>query len=325
MKNERINKELESRLRKIVSRDNRIKLPHGIDFVKAGSNALEIVLKNGTNANMQEDCAAFEGWAIVLRRWLKEFDKIILKWDYGKKEDLHYKRFLYRVYKFREIFDGWFDVARKNKQLLDEVVDFDSDNYVLSAPGKVREETIQPLRKTTKENALEKQFLNEARRILAEAAGLDIEKIDCQLPVGIFHREAKAKNEVFPRRKSAVDIWGIGKDSKILNIFELKDSKNMKVGVISELFFYAMLMEDIQKGRIKFGKISRSKLKPEEEIPATDKIKAYILAPQLHPLIDKEVLNIFNRAFSNKGRSVEFGYLEFGEKLGRINYVKICK
>ena len=118
MKNERINKELESRLRKAVSRDNRIKLPHGIDFVKTDSNVLEIVLKNGTNANMQEDCAAFEGWAIVLRRWLKEFDKIILKWDYSKKEDLHYKRFLYRVYKFREIFEGWFDIAIENKQLL---------------------------------------------------------------------------------------------------------------------------------------------------------------------------------------------------------------
>lgn len=329
MKKELINRELEFRLRKIVPYDKRIKLPHGVDFVKVGSNIVEIVLKNGINANMQEDCAAFEGWAIVLKRWLKEFDKIMLKWDDSKKEDLHYKRFLYRVDKFSKIFNGWFHVARESKQLLDEVVDFDSNGYVLNASGKVREKTIQPLRKTTKENYLEKQFLNvnEAGGKLAKAVGLDIEKIESQLPVGIFRGEVKAKpeNEVFPRRKSAVDLWGIGKDNKILYIFELKDIKNMKVGAISELFFYAMLMEDIQKGKIKFGKKSKCKLKPEENIPATDKIKAYILAPKLHPLIDKEVFNMFNQAFIDKGRSVEFGHLKFGDKLGRISYVKICK
>ncbi len=179
-------------------------------------------------------------------------------------------------------------------------------------------------KKATKENVLERQFISEAKALLSKVAGLDIAKIDRQLPVGVFHREIKAKNEVFPRRKSAVDIWGISKDHKTLNIFELKDSKNMKVGVISEIFFYVLLMEEIQKGTLKFGKTSKSRLKPENEIPITNKIKAYILAPRLHPLIDKEILQMFNRAFHNKGRRIEFGFLKFGEKLGRINYIEKC-
>jgi hypothetical protein len=97
-----------------------------------------------------------------------------------------------------------------------------------------------------------------------------------------------------------VDIWGVT-SAKELVLFELKAPGNEKVGSISELFFYAMVLADEQKGV--FFRTGRE----GEAIRTTAVLKAMILAPKLHPLITRAVFDLLNAPF--KG-SIEFGYVD---------------
>lgn len=82
-------------------------------------------------------------------------------------------------------------------------------------------------------------------------------------------------------------------------MLELKAEGNCKVGVLSELFFYAMVMRDEQLGKfVRRRNIERAK-----------KIKAFILAPELHPLITQEVFDLLNEKLRNE--DIEFGYINF--------------
>lgn len=76
-----------------------------IDHKKSGKD-----LKNPVAENMQTDGAAFEGWAICLKSWLPdEINRVSLTWDKPEKNTGHYNRFLYRVWKFKEMYD-WFSM-----------------------------------------------------------------------------------------------------------------------------------------------------------------------------------------------------------------------
>ena len=75
-------------------------------------------MKNPTCENMQTDNAAFEGWAICLKCWLKEVRSVKLTWALPSKEsrNLHYNKFIYRVLRFSDAFSDWFSISEKNKK-----------------------------------------------------------------------------------------------------------------------------------------------------------------------------------------------------------------
>jgi hypothetical protein len=126
---------------------------------------------------------------------------------------------------------------------------------------------------------------------------------DHQLPVGLFDSVVKSKRACTPRGASQIDLWQIDKD--VLRIFELKDETNNEVGIISELMFYANVMNEVNKGRIKY---------PQSIETATDYrniqylyrsvkegkinlIEAVFLVYKLHPLIESNldtILDIIN-------------------------------
>jgi hypothetical protein len=120
-----------------------------------------------------------------------------------------------------------------------------------------------------------------------------------QLPVGVFRKSVNRENAIFTHGKSAVDIWGISANDLV--IFELKAPGNEKIGVISELFFYAMVMKDEQEGKFvrdhSWG----------TDIQSTTTLKAMVLAENLHPFIGRRVFEILTNPF--KGR-IQFGYIK---------------
>lgn len=318
-------KEIITKLRKKFNENSRkkrnINFPRDIKLQHL--NYTELLMEicgDGVLKNMQTDSSAFEGWMLVLRHWT-EYDKFILKWTPpgpDKRNTLHYQRFLYRVYKFNELFD-FFRIDQNNKVSMEELkIDFNNakEKYILNIPTVRRVEKLskEDQKVTNKENILEIRFVNYHNESLINAAELlSVNKMDRQLSVGLFKTKVKDDDQyrIFSGRSSAIDIWGIGKDNKTLKIFELKKIDNIKVGVISELFLYTMIMEDTINGRFEYNKGSKSKLDPRIEIckSGLDKINSYILAPELHPLITEDVLAPLNNALQI--RNITFGFISF--------------
>lgn len=313
-------KNAEQYLNEGLQKNINISFPRDIDIEAINDYELLMTIRNdGVLKNMQTDASAFEGWILVLRNY--GYKKFVLKWDIPDSDctnNVHYQRFMYRVFKFNELFE-FFGIDPSRESAMNKLkIDFNNkkNKYVLNVPTVRRPEVIKGKDKknTNGENILEIRFVNYNYKSLINAAGLLSEKkMDRQLPVGLFENkvEDKEKYRIFSGRNSAIDIWGIGKDEKTLNIFELKKEGNIKVGVISELFLYTMIMEDAIKGNFKFKKGSKGKLDPRKEIceSGLDRICSYILASKLHPLITKDVLSPLNDALQK--RNIKFGFVSY--------------
>lgn len=294
--------------------------------------------------NMQTDAAAFEGIICVL--WSKVPDAMVelafrqnTKWeqhfplptyvDKGGHErvssdTLHYMRFLYRVMKFRERFggDGRFQVAKANE---DEVNQFEAcyydpaNQYYVTKPGKNK----SGIRKTNElsENHLEKWFVmhsrtNEQREnkffdILKDAMQQDIHapiKLYDQFPCRLFVNTKKESNKIFS--SGYIDLWGIGNEGELC-IFELKKEGFEPLGIISELFFYAMLACDMRNANVSDKGAS---YRGFNKFMASDKekpVKAYFLAPSLHKEIMENLESILYMLSSEK--DVIFDYIHFDQ------------
>ena len=130
--------------------ENRIVLPHGIDFefiqntliMYLKKTAIGVGYRNSKDklcfVNMQDDAAAFEGWAVIIKTfWNTDCDynvRIDISDDemvelpdpkdvFIEKKDSevssgHYGRFLYRANKFSEEFD-WVCLSEKIKKCVD--------------------------------------------------------------------------------------------------------------------------------------------------------------------------------------------------------------
>jgi hypothetical protein len=229
--------------------------------------------------------------------------KCCLKWE--KPPDpkgLHYQRFLYRVDRFNSIFggsNGWFFIDDESKEFMVDLEIKDDKEYFLNFPSTRDEE-----RKNDKTKNIESRLENE---ILGQQDNLkDLKKL-CpatlhrQLPVGLFHEKVRTTNAIFPIKHSAIDLWGVNGDD--LYILELKAKGNCKVGVLSELFFYTMVLRDEQAGRFV------RKSDEGKSIGNTNQIKAFILAPELHPFITQKVFDLLNEKSINQ--KMEFGYINF--------------
>lgn len=311
---------LRKRFNEGQEKNRNISFPRDIDLEAINDYELLMTIRNdGVLKNMQTDASAFEGWILVLRNY--GYKKFVLKWsipDSDCTNNVHYQRFMYRVSKFNELFE-FFDIDPSRESAMNKLkIDFNNkeNNYILNVPTGLRTDVVEEKDKknTNSENILEIRFVNYNYKSLINAAGLLSEKkMDRQLPVGLFKNkvEDEEKYRIFSGKSSAIDIWGIGKDEKTLNIFELKKEGNIKVGVISELFLYTMIMEDAIKGNFKFKKGSKGRLDPQKKIceSGLDRICSYILAPELHPLITQDVLSPLNDELQK--RNIKFGFISY--------------
>jgi hypothetical protein len=135
-----------------------------------------------------------------------------------------------------------------------------------------------------------------------------LKSVHRQLPVGVFQGEVAKRASIFTGGRSAIDLWGIATERLVL--FELKNARNKKLGALAELFFYSMVMYDLQRGVLEFGTTKAKTERPYQAISKTKGIDAYILAPMFHPLMEGKnaaVLRLFNEAFVSAGMPFRFG------------------
>lgn len=316
------------------------KLPSGIKFNET-NDGLEMILSmpaigkasgNKRNLNMQNDAAAFEGWAVVIYshyvKPLKEGNKrIILKTEeeLKSKDDSdfsqsqgHYHRFLYRIMRFSEQYQNWFYLDENLGELTTRFREyFKKERFVNNYPSITKSNGVDEGRNSlTTENGVEMYFISNdtEKKKLLKKSGLKTDKLFRQLPVGLFKEKKEAKNSLFTRGKSAIDLWAI--DDEKIAIFELK-TKNKMVGIISELFFYSSYIDDVfvKKNNIAFYK--GSELNSNKSIrgynfliekPENKSIEAYFLTDTMHPLITKNEIDLLNE---NEEKRIKYGSISY--------------
>lgn len=316
------------------------KLPSGIKFNQT-DNGLEMILsmsaigkatENKQNLNMQNDAAAFEGWAVIIYSYyvksLKDGNqKIILKVEneLKSKKDLdfsrsqgHYHRFLYRTMRFSEQYQEWFYLDANLRGIIDIFRGyFENESFVNNYPSAKKSNSIDQFNgSVTTESDVERFFVcndTEKERLLKKS-GLKTENLFRQLPVGLFKGKKEAKNSLFTRGKSAIDLWAI--DEEQIAIFEIK-TRNKMVGIISELFFYSNYVNDVF---VKNNSITFYKgYKPDSDIDIrgynllnqnneNKLIAAYFLTDDLHPLINEQVIDLLN---DGKERKIKYGSIGY--------------
>lgn len=296
-------KRIKSTYKNEVGERRNLKVPGDMEFAIVGDNVFLSITADAVCQNMQSDKASFEGWALVLKRW-GNFTKVILRWDnpsykYGSPEEGHYQRFLFRVNSFSEHFKSWFSIDSSCMPLMSMMKTKGPGPFFLNKPGTNRDEKIPQ----TKEGLLENKFVKgEFRQPLMDFAKAKI--LDRQLPVGVFVDRVSTKTAIFTHKKSAIDIWGINQDDDLL-IFELKAEKNDKVGIISEIYFYANVMRMVMKQKWAYETPCDRNLLA---ISKASKIIVYILAPSVHPLIDIKLIDELNCFIKPE---IEINYIKF--------------
>lgn len=145
-------------------------------------------------------------------------------------------------------------------------------------------------------------------------SGLTTENLFRQLPVGLFKGKKEAKNSLFTGGKSAIDLWAI--DEEQIAIFEIK-TRNKMVGIISELFFYSNYVNDVfvKDNRITFYKgynlDTDIDIRGYNLLNQNNKnrlIAAYFLTDALHPLINKQVIDLLNES---KEKKIKYGSISY--------------
>lgn len=102
-------------------------------------------------------------------------------------------------------------------------------------------------------------------------------------------------------------------------LFELKTARNIKVGALSELFFYTMVMHDVRQRRIAFHDQPagpRSTITPAQ-IEAAPRIRARVLAGASHPLLSAAVFELLTLAAAERGWPFDFGFHDLSIYLNR--------
>lgn len=285
---------LELLLRKKVSH---ARLTGKIDFALADSCLTIKVREEGLKSNMQEDAAAFEGWAVALKYHLpEEIEKVVIDWDtpgaFTRQEQLSYNRFLYRLVRFTETYP-WASSAKPTEALPFRLVCNSPDCEAAPAPSQ-------------EEAKLECQVVEEKRN--------NVEAIGRQLPVGLFE-EAVSESTRFTT-DGALDIWAVNKDE--LSIYELKTASNHSIGIISELMFYAHVVSDLLRHEINYipsDALEKSKNQNYRsfgkfyelyEKQAVRKINAVFLTKQLYSLITPGLIDFINQSGRFPERGIRF-------------------
>lgn len=284
-------------------------LPSSVGFAFCGGDIRITLPDEAATQNMQTDNAAFEGWSTILHTISGK--NIILDiasddWDKNAgKNPGHYNRFLYRLMKFSASYSFVTLSGRLQKHIgclyVDNAYVPISDlNLVVNRPKKEAGSNEK------NEIRQEEGFASKPEKLLAatrKLLGVDlIDSVYRQLPVGIFRESSKEENSVFTGKASAIDLWSLTKARDGIVIYELKYGNNRKVGIISELFFYANLVYDIYGSDPNFGidksltdiKRGYNKLLGLKKL---DRIYVIFLTMGLHPAITPDVIKSINTPF----------------------------
>jgi hypothetical protein len=209
------------------------------------------------------------------------------------RKERHHQRFLYRVERFRSLFD-WFTVGPTDLFSRSRVLN-SADTLFLNVAGN-RAVDASVHAKASPENELERRLLHDPafhRHYAFAQAAIK----DQQFPVGLFsERRPSVASAVFPGGKAAIDLVCL--DSGHLWLFELKAKKNIPIGAITELLFYSAVMRDAILGKFQFPENAgdRAVLQPRT-IRQVSKITGVMLGHDLHPLLaDPGLLSLLNKA-----------------------------
>jgi len=300
------NLEIQEKIKKeflLSNKRRNIKIPSGINFSIAGDTVKIKLSSNAVSSNMQKDDGAFEGWALVLKRW-GNYQNVIISWD---KPDLiangHYQRFLFRLKHFSQDFNLWFSIDKDCQILLDDLKIKQTEKYLLNIPSK-RGDKVSPNPEAELEDRLVNKDLRETLMNISNATSLYR-----QLPVGVFENKVSKTASIFTGGKSAIDIWGFNNSNELL-VFELKADNNEKVGIISELYFYVSVLQMLRTKIFKYENCL-DEHKHLLEISGTTRIKAYFLSPTLHPLVDKKILELLNEVRPDE---ISYHYIQFNKE-----------
>lgn len=235
----------------------------------------------------------------------------------------HYLRFLYRVWKMDEFYSHFY-VEKTKKKYVDMFSTeyrkaLESGNLLYTAPKK--ESEIKDYEGTITENHLEKWFVYysnqaEMRKLVPSMGKVDLHD---QFPCGLFYASKASDIHESTRifNSGAFDLWGVDED-KTLCIYELKNKDNKKLGIISELFFYACLCRDFlyigkrcyrkdYRGFMEFWTANR------DENIRKPLVKAYFLVDRFHPSIDDRITGILTEMNKQEGGIIEFGEIRFNQ------------
>lgn len=237
-------KELKKEYETKTGRKRNIKLPEpGRRALDVTGSQVFLTLHIGAKAlggNMQSDGSAFEAWALAFHFWC-DVERIELAWDIPEPDpkhphgNPHYNRFLYRVDRFCDMFPTLANVGEGNRAALAASITRTAGHLVLNRPSKSRDGKVKSIPEAVLEGLLFEGKIPLPPPFPPLA-------LDRQLPVGLFLDKKAAGNEVFTAKASAIDLWGVDGDTAWL--FELKAAGNCKMGIVSELVFYANLIRD---------------------------------------------------------------------------------
>jgi hypothetical protein len=301
-------------------KENTIRLPRNIDY-KESNDKSEISLSiNHPEHNMQQDNSAFESWCLLLKA--DRMNCIItlsfkqIDWHYEFRnltpEQCHYMRFLYRVQKFNAQMD-WFRISQDNQTEMDRF------HEVFSKAIKTNNIPNSDARYNWDkglEHAIEKVF-TKIPDSLKEIVGLQIDfPIYDQLPNGLFDGRVCEKNRIF--NTGYFDLWGINKDNELC-IFELKEPRNSSAGILSELYFYSNLANDLihSKNGFKLNTSGKKIYRGSDKIVNTTikGIRAYFMTNKLHSEILRNIKNV--RLLLNSNSEISFEFLNYQYDLAK--------
>lgn len=272
----------------------------GLMRVFGDNDIAEIHLTAGAiQGNMQTNAAAFEGWALALKRWAGA-KKVGLFWPAVEpvkgKLPPHYERFLYRARRFADLFPEWFwldgDTSGSaafggaEKRILNVAGDRThlADNHICER-GKWADERQMEC------------FLRQDRAFADHFGFRSGYRTDQQFPVGLFRTPLPDGNgRIFPGGKGAIDL--VCADQDRFWLFELKAGTNIPVGTISELIFYASVVRDAALGHFQFApKRAAGNHVTGDDVVTAKAIIAVMLGDMLHPLLhDADLLKMLNEA-----------------------------
>ena len=234
--------EILTQLRKYTS-NKHLQFPEALDIESTDGKLSLTMTTKGLQENMQENPSAFEGWAIAIKAIIPKLaEKVVIKWqgvgiEQGTSYN-HYRRFLYRVIRFKDSYE-WASYMPLDNRAQKDIIDISSEisSWVLNYPdSESQKEAFKA------EATLERQLKTHLSKHLKH--------VDHQLPMGLFHSSKSTANERTPRQGSQIDLWSISEDT--FTVYELKNDDNRKVGIISELMFYVNVVKDLSEGKLRF-------------------------------------------------------------------------
>jgi len=302
------------RERSVVRRN--VRLPSGGD-IRIGGDARCMTLFLSVDAvlsNLQRDKAAFEGWSLVFMEWCG-VQRIVVDWEEpSNTTDGHYQRFLYRLQHFEDLLGADVVSIERRERLTRSRIGYDGVATLNVAGGT---NTTGSPSLPGSEADLEKRLAggNPTERARLMTA-LRLDQLDRQMPVGVFDGPPSRASAIFTGGKSAIDLIGLDRDGALW-LLELKTARNIKVGALSELFFYSMVLHDARRERLAFPDRPagpRSSITPAQ-IRAATRIHARLLTEARHPLLSEALFNRLTAASDRCGWAVDYGFFDLGPYL----------